>query len=323
MVSQIQKRTVPAAPDGPSPLGTLSLAPSAYRVNTKTGEIFGSDPNPVGLSNAHIQTTASLTVAPHGRLFLLGNCGPDNEQQGGGERGEIGTFSRQSRKRLLQLFASIDESAVVRRSVFITLTYHLKYPSTPEGWYAHLAAFLNRLEYKYKKAATIWRLDFQARGAPHYHLLVCNEPWIDKDLVSRWWAEIAHEESCYQGEYATNCQRPYSWRHACSYVAKYMAKPSTTALPTRTGRFWGVSRKKLLPVHTQTFPLSPAQFCRMKLLMIDYIGEDKLSDYVTKGPAGLWSMMEPSDGMAMLAHALDSTAELADFKLPAKRKSVS
>lgn len=282
-------------------------------VNPDTGEVIGNAaPIRMGLSNAHIQGIESLTWAIGGRLLVLRGASSGEVPPGGGPRSVITTFSRQSRKRLMQTFASLDELAAVNLSLFITLTYHADYPATPQGWYADLSRFLDRLEYHHPDAATIWRLDFQERGAPHYHLLTLNTPYIPKEAVTRWWGEIAHSASPLAGQYATNVQRPCSWRHTCAYVSKYMAKPSTMALRGCTGRWWGVSHRALLPRHIETLELTERTFYALKAFILDRMPADKVSPYVRFGGKGCWSMVPYDDAIELLRRSLETASERSE-----------
>lgn len=290
--------------------------PSGDGVNTRTGEIWQEAPQRLGLSNAHICTPSRLTYAPAGRLCVLGTTAEEDVTRPGGQRAEISVFSRQSRKRLMQLFASLDEEAVAHRCVFVTLTYHRRWPKTPEGWQEHLRCFLQRFLRKYPECAVIWRLEFQLRGAPHFHLLALNRRRIDKDWLTLTWGDIAHQGSEYRGEHATKVERPRNWRQACSYVSKYMAKPSTTALPPRTGRFWGVRNRDRLPSAVETVQLSQTTWDRMKALLIAKIGADKLSLWVRMTGAGIWTMQSAGETFHMLAYASQEDLPLADYSPP-------
>jgi len=282
-------------------------------VNQDTGEILGESALPrMGLSNAHIQGKPGLTWAIGGHLLVLHGLSSGDAPLGGGLRSEVTTFSRQSRKRLMQAFSSLDELAAVNLSVFITLTYHQHYPIDARGWHADLSRFLDRLEYHYPYSSTIWRLDFQERGAPHFHLLTLNSPYIPKEDVTRWWGEIAHSASPLAGQYATNVQRPCSWRHTCAYVSKYMAKPSSMALRGSTGRWWGISRRGLLPRQLETLEITERTFYALKALLLDRIPADKVSPYVRFGGKGAWSMVPYDDAVELLQRALATASELSE-----------
>lgn len=178
-------------------------------------------------------------------------------------RGKIFHFSRKSRKRLLELTARLDLNRVVGRfpAIFITLTYGQSFPSAKLAK-THLRAFLERLRRLAPASSGIWRLEFQERGAPHYHLIMFNLPYIDKYTIATMWAEIIGQE--YQDIKPPLLPRaPFTRieairqpRKVMSYVAKYVAKVSSPCgfnnLPYphangETGRFWGIFNGDCLP----------------------------------------------------------------------------
>ena len=107
-----------------------------------------------------------------------------------GIRGKAG-FSPRSRKRLLQLVASLDQDT--RPPLFLGLTYPgQSWPSSPVVWHGDLESFYKRLCRKYPMCniAVLWRLEPQHRGAPHFHLLVFGVPYIPYQWVGAAWADI-------------------------------------------------------------------------------------------------------------------------------------
>jgi len=158
-------------------------------------------------------------------------------------RSKVSIFTKSSRKRLLDLMARFDlKNAVKARPVvFLTITYGQKFPSPLESK-AHLEALKKRLTRFAPECSAIWRMEFQKRGAIHYHLVVFNLPYLPKDDFARWWHEIVGDEFA---DNSTGMSRPpftriesiASPRRAFHYVSKYIAKydqvsPSDTNLPT-------------------------------------------------------------------------------------------
>jgi hypothetical protein len=293
-------------------LGTILPLQGRF-VNTLTGEIGPADPRTtLGLSNAHNGPSALVKIAFDGRLFALTNPNPDGRLIPRGERGEITEFSRQSRKRLMQLFASVAESAVRESAVFIGLTYHRDWPATPAGCRAQLRAFLKSLRRQYPNTAVIWRLEFQRRGAPHYHLLVVGTPFVDSELVTTWWGDIAHGESEYHGRMATNTQQIKTWYHACAYVSKEIAKVSQSKWGEKNGRYWGVEGRQFLPAEVDEIPLTLPQFSRLKEIVMSRMPAEHVNHWLRNCPVGCWSMIPGEEGLRMLAWAL-SCNEPADL----------
>ena len=138
----------------------------------------------------------------------------------GGIRGVVGEYSAASRRRLREALWSVQPALLPRRvgpqgapgrpvrwaypASFVTLTY----PGT-SGWRPdfadarvckrHLRAWWERVRYRYPDGEpwALWVLEYQARGAVHFHLLVRWPPARKGDSwkarrawVSQSWAEV-------------------------------------------------------------------------------------------------------------------------------------
>ncbi len=176
-----------------------------------------------------------------------------------GKRGEIRGFSRKSRRRLLDLCSKLDHKRIGRRKgqmypAFLTLTYGATFPSGAESK-KDLDSMLKWLERRSCRGCGIWRLEFQERGAPHYHLILLGVSYIAKEKIQAAWNKIIKEDRVF-----TRIEGLQSAKQAMGYVAKYVAKvpeegqaqcgfnlgPYSTA--PSTGRFWGVWQRKNLPM---------------------------------------------------------------------------
>jgi len=171
------------------------------------------------------------------------------------ERGAIRDFSRKSRNRLIQKFARLSKKK--GKSVFLTLTYPQIYPN-PQDAKTHLDTFLKRLARQFPLTSGFWRLEFQERGAPHFHLILFNLPFVDKSTIQEWWGEIIGHDKPF-----TRIELIRGWRKLMSYVSKYVAKEGSGEYiaaggkaqgdsgfnlePYLTGRFWGCHNKALIP----------------------------------------------------------------------------
>jgi hypothetical protein len=144
-----------------------------------------------------------------------------------GKRGKVTEFSKASRKRLLELFATID----AKKYLFITLTYGANFPDTPNAK-RHLKAFMMRLERRYKRLCGVWRLEYQERGAPHFHLILMNVPFIPaKMIVDLWEAVIGEEyanntfnETGDRNRTFTRVEAIRKHKKVMAYISKYVAK---------------------------------------------------------------------------------------------------
>lgn len=141
-------------------------------------------------------------------------------------RGIIRGMSSKSRKRMMEAIAqwlNFDKG----RSYFITITYHEEWGVNYKAWKRDVDVFIKRMRRKFEDVGGLWKLEFQQRGAPHYHLLISGVNEVLSEMI-KWvtdnWADIAHENSVHKGKYATNVRRIYSRFHAQNYCSKYMTK---------------------------------------------------------------------------------------------------
>lgn len=166
---------------------------------------------------------------------------------GGGMRGEIKEFSRSARKRLMIYFNQLNLAEIDHKPLFITLTYPSVFPADINESKAHLEAFTKRLIRRYPRAAVVWKLEYQKRGAPHYHLLVFNVPFIPFAFVSSAWYDCVASGQPEHLAAGTRVERIRSWRGVLYYASKYLGKTGYQPAACRPGRFWGIINRKFLP----------------------------------------------------------------------------
>ena len=132
----------------------------------------------------------------------------------GGKRGKVTEFSDRSRKRLTRLLHRLSPAW----GVFITLTVADASVSPQQAkrrlWF--ITRWLRKLGFE----AVIWKQEFQARGAVHFHLLAFSwrrrPPWVEREeLANRWRLGFVWVEFFDKGR-------------VLSYVAKYVRKPVAT-----------------------------------------------------------------------------------------------
>lgn len=249
-------------------------------------------PPPLGLFNAHICPQPTVLIAPYGRLVVLKVPQPPKARKGGGKRAEIVGFSRESRKRLMQLFGSIDAAAIAGRAVFITLTYGDEWSKDWQVWQRDFLAFVKRLERRYPAVSTIWRLEFQARGAPHWHLLCIGERFIPWEWVVATWRGVALHADVNRGMQATDVSGVDHWGQAAYYVSKYIGKGTQAGLPIAAGRVWGCRRQKLLPITLIEAKLDPVSCGNIKRGIINTMHLDTVPYWLEHGHGGAWTMLE-------------------------------
>ncbi len=106
----------------------------------------------------------------------------------------------------------------IERVVFVTLTFNNDQTfdiSDISASNKRLRAFIKRLQLRFPELKYIAVLEFQQRGAVHYHLL-CNLPYIEKEELSSIWSH-----GFVDIQYVQDTQK------IGGYLAKYMAKNST------------------------------------------------------------------------------------------------
>jgi hypothetical protein len=221
-------------------------------------------------------------------------------------RGPVCGFSPKSRRRLFDLFASMDR----RRSapeLFVTLTYSdLSYGLEWEAWKGHLQAMIRRLKRRYPSIAFVWRLEVKPRLTgdhagelmPHFHFLVWNVDSIDVDWLRVSWSDVVGTGDTIR----VNVRRVSGWRGACSYISKDMAKVEMSVIPT--GRVWGVIGKAYLAIRIIAFDLTHDQFYRMRRVLRSWLrrrlGRCKITWAVHRGD-GLTCYIPYGCGLRLLA----------------------
>lgn len=177
-------------------------------------------------------------------------------------RGRVRCFSARSRSRLFRAMAAVNWD-LLGDGFFITLTYPGAW-STSTGEHLdndeskrHLRAFRSRLERKYGPVVAAWKMEFQRRGAVHFHLAVV-VPTVNHDVPEdvaefrRWlslaWYEVAGSNDGRHLVAGTQVQRLD--HHPAAYFAGYVggskgAKEYQHTVPEgfeNVGRFWGTWR---------------------------------------------------------------------------------
>lgn len=151
-------------------------------------------------------------------------------EQSYNERGEVTSFSRASRKRMIEMFARMDIKSIQPRStLFITLTYEWL---MRDGTRAKrdLKVFIERIQEKFPNSWIVWRMETQRSSSIHFHLIVGNVRFWKVQKAQAAWNEIT-------GGTALNSldlKLIKSFRGVRAYVAKYASK--TTA--PNYARFW-------------------------------------------------------------------------------------
>lgn len=134
-----------------------------------------------------------------------------------------------------------------RPRAMLTLTYPAHFPDAKKAK-GHLRAFLKRLFRRFPRIGILWRMEFQKRGAPHFHLLiqgvfahsflrvVAQRAWVGG--TRRW--GIKHDQPKASFLYGVRLDNLASGDgKETLYIAKYLSKPGFAPL---CGRVWGKCR---------------------------------------------------------------------------------
>lgn len=210
-----------------------------------------------GLSTAHIppickipEKPASIKVWQGASLVSVSHQKFEIPQKGGGPRGTISLFSRQSKKRLMNLLGTIERT---EKPLFVTLTYPGAFVADSATWKNDLERFYKRLARKFPGSSFIWKLEPQKRGAPHFHLMVWGVGYLPLlRWISRAWYQVVGSGDEKHLHAGTSVEEVRSWRGVMSYASKYMGKIFDSPMMSELGwdnpgRFWGVKGRENLP----------------------------------------------------------------------------
>lgn len=157
----------------------------------------------------------------------------------GGRREAISGFSHSSARRLSFLI----RNAAADWTVFATLTYPEEFPTDGRKVKANLRAFLEFL--RRKNIRYVWVLEFQRRGAPHFHFVLSGE--LEKGVLAERWYEIVGSGDMRHRFAGTRIERIRNPKKAAGYMANYALKLEQKWVPenfSNVGRFWGGTRLK-------------------------------------------------------------------------------
>jgi len=195
-------------------------------------------------------------------------------------RGGISKFSLKSRARLGFV---VSESTIELVSM-LTLTFPREYSLNGKEIKEKLRRMLSYMSGQlFEGFEYVWVLEFQDRGAPHFHILTNVVPDNrDRALVALEWSYIVGGRDQDNVFYVHNREDTFSKIRkkdgAKRYMLKYLSKDNQKVIPERytdVGRFWGVSTgvKRSIP--------SPKRLC---------MGEGELRDFLegSGNPVARW-----------------------------------
>jgi len=123
----------------------------------------------------------------------------------------------------------------------IGLTYPRQFPKDGAVVKTHLHKMM--LRFNYRGIRTFWFMEFQKRGACHFHLIVDKE--IDEDELKRIWYEIVGSGDMRHREHGAHISPIRNTDSFKKYLSSYLTKEEQKKVPYfyhNAGRFWGYSR---------------------------------------------------------------------------------
>lgn len=170
------------------------------------------------------------------RQYKFRNAPPDCK------RGSVDYWSSKSRRRL----AFVASNTEVTFAAMITLTYPKRYVSDGRTVKRHLRTFLQWLRDTVSGLEYLWFLEFQRRGAPHFHILLnCDLKGLPaKKAISAHWYQVVASEDEKHLLAGTRTEALRSSDGGKRYAVKYAMKMEQKLVPKsyqNVGRFWGHS----------------------------------------------------------------------------------
>jgi hypothetical protein len=164
-----------------------------------------------------------------------------------GKRREVKEFSLPARKRL----AFVAANTQIDFTAMITLTYPEDFPHNGKLVKGHRKRFLQWLSMeRFPGCSYLWFIEFQRRGAPHFHILFTERVGGQRQFRALQW-EVAHKwhniiksglDGLRAGTRTERLRSPEGGRH---YAVKYAQKMKQKIVPAayeNVGRFYGYSR---------------------------------------------------------------------------------
>lgn len=158
------------------------------------------------------------------------------------KRSKIINYSRSSQKRLRHILRNSEDTW----KTMIDLTYPADFPLNGRLTKKHLNVFLQWL--RRKNIKYVWVLEFQERGAPHYHI-VSSAEYLNKNELSECWYNIVGSGDIKHLSAGTRVSLVRSQGGLAGYLVNYYKKFEQKTPPVgfeNVGRFWGASRNLLL-----------------------------------------------------------------------------
>lgn len=193
----------------------------------------------------------------HERLLQVEDTRPRTElkclqfnEKGNAKRKKVQGLSNKARTRLIRFLATIGRGD---QGWFVTLTYW-RFSEDWNEWKRDLHTFIKTLRRFADGVCGVWRLEFQERGAPHFHLLLWFGVPVDHAELDAHcrdaWLRIIDQDAPETRAYAVTVDPIMDMQSSAFYLSLYQSKDKNDRKDIQTGRLWGVIGRE----HLQTEP---------------------------------------------------------------------
>lgn len=194
--------------------------------------------------------------------------GLQSKHSGGGIRGNISELSDASRRRLVERARNLPGLQCILTFTFPDARYSDDVrPFMTDGRY------VKGLHQRLRKAlvrrglAGFWFLEFQRRGAPHFHVFCVGTLSQEaRDSLRATWAKMVGSACPHHYRRGMDYQLLRKREAAAGYAAKYSAKSEQKTVPDHyrgIGRFWGVFGPLPEPEVIRVAPVEVVQLVRV------------------------------------------------------------
>jgi hypothetical protein len=181
-------------------------------------------------------TARGIYIKPDTELIYFGR-----KKNVGGRRGQVKEFSEASKRKMKNFLSCL----TTELRYMVTLTYPKDWPSDGELVKRQQKEMIRRYKREQPNNFLFWFLEFQARGAPHFHWFT-TEP-VGKKWLSKQWFEIVGSGDEKHLKAGTRIEKLRAGTSGARvYALKYAAKSEQKQVPNgyeSIGRFWGYSGK--------------------------------------------------------------------------------
>ena len=181
----------------------------------------------------------------------------EKEEESPVVRGKIAGYSKKSQSRARQTLGKFSDD-VIMKGLLVTLTYPDEFPVAEDFkvYKRHQERMYQELRRAFPGSSGMWFLEFQQRGAPHFHVIAFGIPHSQlrkmQRFVSETWYRIVNSGDPKHLEAGTRVETPKSPGKARGYLSKYLSKGDQKEIDQNCGRFWGFYGRADLPLAQET-----------------------------------------------------------------------